>query len=880
MSSKAVIHHGDNFHFAPHWDVAERTQRFHQAQGQPWAELVQWLVAVGDGLVLNKDGSLMACLALKGLDMDSAPNHAVNTARGQVLYALEQMQDARITVSWQVRRRKTTVYPAGDFPDSVSSGIQAALKADFLRNTQYMNKVHVVITMPPPANAMRVMAQVRRSQEELGGWRGTVAAVVNGLKNIAKGESEFPYRDFSEIQEQCDGFAKVLEHFQGACASIGVRRLRGDELGQFLELSSSPTSDSERLEGLPESDTVFLDTTMPKTAIDNSYGDYLCFQWDEREVWGKTYSLNLEKRKDLSVDMLDRLMSAQFEFTLAQTFKLLPRAKGTKVIEDVERYHANRRFPFKSYIVAAITGKSDMEDAPVNKARQEAADEAETLKNLVSMNKAGIGHYYGTVMVLADTPEQCHSDSLRCEEILLAARIAPRHERLHKLSSFLSTVPGCSGEVVLWNEITTENFADLCPLRGLSSGELVNEFLSEQLGVKCPALIALPTAHRAPLYFTGYVGDLGHGMLVGPSGTGKTTFVNLLWTMFRKYPGARFIGFDKNFSVRPPVILQGGSYVDLSPENTSGSARMNPLSLLAGMGGARHIGWVVDWIELLARSRGYAPTSQDRTTLERIVGAIHSVGLSDPSQLRLGSVVVQIPGLNTNALAQALMPWTEGRLYGRYFDNVVDELHVDGVVGIENGSMLTSPELSVPYMAYAFYRIETLLRDTRDKTGLVAPTFIYVPEVWYFLENVHFRAKFFEFLVTLRKLLGVVWLDTQSPDQLVQSSIYSAMRDNMANLVLTPNKKALTGTLSKLYRDEFLLTDEELQAVANGVPKQDYFLKQADMSRRLTLNLPREAMACLRSDKRAQTLLDRLLHADPLDPDWRNAYIEELCRET
>lgn len=871
-----TIHHGDQFHFKNGWDLAQRTQNFHEAQGQPFAELVRWIVPINDSLVLNKDGALMACFELRGLDMDSSSNNSINTAREQVIYALEQMQDAQLTVSWQVRRRKTTLYPAGDFPDPVSAGIQNTLRESFLLNTQYVNRIHVVLCMPPAANTMRVMSQMRRAQEEMGGWKGTYQALLNGFKNVLKGENEFPYRSINEVEEQAEAFSKVLERFQGAMAMVGLRHLRGDELGQFLELSSSPTSDWEQLEGLPDSDAAFLDTTMPKVAIDNGYRDMLCFGWSSQEVWGKTYSLDLRKRKKLSVDMLDRLMSAPFEFTLAHTIKLLPRGKGEREVESVQRYHANRRFPLLSYVAAAFSGNTDMSGAPVNAVRQKAADEAEELKDRVATGVEGIGDYYGTVMVLAATPEQCESDSRILEEILLASRISPRHETLHKLSSFCATVPGCSGEVMLWDKLTTTNFADLCPLRSLDSGDIQNQFLTEQLGVPCPALLALPTIHRTPLYFTGYVGDLGHGMLIGPSGTGKTTFVNLMWTMFRKYPGARFIGFDKNFSVRPPVLLQGGDYVDLSPENATSSAPMNPVrALLTGEDGARHIGWVVDWIELLVRQRGYEPSAQDRLALESAVRSTYHMGLSDPTQLRLGSVVVQLD-LQT-PLAQALVHWTSGNLYGRYFDNEDDAFHVDRLVGIENGSILSSPELSVPYMSYAFYRIEVMLRDTREQTGSVSPTFIYVPEVWYFLSNAHFREKFFEFLVTLRKLMGVAWLDTQSPDQLVQSSIYSAMRDNVASLILTPNKKALTGSLSKLYREEFLLSDEELQAVANGVPKRDYFLKQAVMSRRLTLDLPPTVMACLRSDKRAQTLLDKLQNAG--DSDWRAAYIRELSHE-
>jgi len=871
----------EGFAFAPGDDVAARTRQFHERRGQPCAEWVSWLVALDDQVVLNKDGSLLACFDLAGLDIDSVGIDDVNAAREQLTYALEQLQEAGVTLWWQVRRQRTTKYPTSPFPDPVSQRIDDLLRSAFLRDVYYVNRSSIAMLMAPPGGGARLLQNLQQAQQTAvssgAGLVGMVKALIDTLRGAATGETEFPYQNMHEVEAARQLLRKTADQFSAALSKLGVRPLRAAELGGFLELASSPTTALDAVEPLPRSD-VFLDQTVPRSAIDNDYRDYLRFEWNARETWGKCFTIDLRRREEISLDMLDALMAAPFEFTLSHVFQLLPRAKAERAVAELNRYHANRRFPIRSYLAAALKG-GDMSDAPVNEARQEAADEAQSLMHRLSMGQEGAGYYYGTVMVMGDTPAAVDVAGERCEQIMQNARLRPTQERLHKFSSFASSVPGSQGEVALWDKITTANFVDLCPVRTLYKGEEANDHLTDQLGVPCSTLMTLPTTYRMPFYFTGYVGDLGHASVVGPSGSGKTTFVNLAWTLFRKYRGARGFMFDRDNSTRPAVLLQGGSYMDFSASGTAavGTARrMNPLrALLGGCDAPMHMEYCVRWLSLLARQRGYVPTPKDLVDMESALRATMEMGAKQPGQLRLGSLVVQLD--LQRPLAQALLPWTQGHVYGRYFDNEEDGFDMAVLTGVEMGGILEDEDVAPPFMSYCFYRIKSALRSLKEAQGWAVPTFIYIPETRYFLRNETFKAELEDWLTTVRKLNGVVWLDTQSPDHLVQSSIYSTLRDNIATSIFTPNRKAKSESLSELYMREFMLTPEELDAIAGGIPKRDYFIKQQGLSRRVSLALEPGVMACLRSDKRAQSLLDRLY--DPSDPSWADAYIKELSHE-
>jgi type IV secretion system protein TrbE len=864
---------GEAFRFSPAMSVAERTRAFAKATGNPVAEFVRWLQPIDEQITLNKDGALLACFDFSGLDLDSAANVEINQVRSQLIYAVEQLQEEPLVMTWQVRRRITKRYPEAVFPDPVSQRIDDAQRASFLANVQYINRHNVSLCLYPAASTARILAKLQKVQENSGGIVQSIKALFSGLISGAKGEAEFPYENLEEISQALEQFHKLIDMFLAATLPLGVRLLSGSDLGGFLELCSSPTSEIDTVSDLPNSEA-YMDTCMPVADINNSYRDMLHFEHNGREVWGKCYSIDLRKRQDLQMDMLDKLMASPFEYTMSHVFKFLPRGKGEKMVAEVETYHSNRRYPLKSILVAAIKG-GDLSGVPVNDARQEATDEAKNLRDRITVGQIGVGLYYGVVMVQAATAETCKEAGDRCEEILQTARLLPREEKLHKFSSFAATVPGSHEEIARWQKIKTLNFVDLCPLRTVAQGDFYNAHLSQQLGTPSPALLVLPTKHRTPFYFTGYVGDLGHALIIGPSGTGKTTIAILAWTAFRKYKGSRVIVFDKNYSCRPAILLQGGKYIDLNPEKQTGEKRpmMSPLAALLKDGNTTHLAFCASWIELLTKMRGYIPTAGDRLSLEQALRGTVALGITNTKQLRLSSIIAQLD--MESDFAKSLLPWVEGQVYGSYFDNDEDHFDLTELGGVEMGTVLSHEELAAPFMSYAFYRIASQLRDMGASTDRPIPTLIYIPETWYFIRQPVFAGELEEWLVTLRKLGGVVWFDTQSPDKLVQSPIFAAFRDNIATKIFTPNRMALTQSLGDMYRNEFALMEHEIQYIANGIGKRDYFISQGRISRRISLGLNAEVMACIRSDTKAQLLMDRY-HGKT---DWQDQYIKELSND-
>ena len=855
--------------FEPGQDVATRTQLFQELEGAPLAEVITWLVPLNDHVMLCKDGTMLAALRIGGLDRDSTSVSEMDALREQMLYTAQRLGNETPILGWHVRRRRTTVYPKGVFPDPVSRHMDHLMHQDFLKKVQYINEHIITFALPAAGSGAKLMEHIAREQDRGSGAMGVISALITAAKS-AFGSNPFPYESPAELAPDLDRFEKALDAFISASKTLKLHLLTGDDLGGFLRRSTSVVLDLDTRCPLPLP-VYFGDEVLPVGNVDNSYSDVLVFEHSGKRQFAQCLSIDLRLlKRPLTMMLLDGLMGVPCEFTMAHVFVTLNKNRGAGEARAFAAYYAARKYSWKQILAAAV-GRGELDESQSKKSRANASDEAEEVKELVEEGQEVLGDYYGVVMVHADDMDALNEAVRVVNEILNTAQLNPRLEGLHKFSSFCATIPGSHAQVARWQKITQENFIDLCPSRTVGDGALVNRDLSQKLGAQCEALIAFSTLAGTVFYYTGYVGQLGHELLLGPSRTGKTVIGILEWTQFRKYPGVRVLVFDKDYSCRPAIYLQGGRYIDFTPEKATGHC-LSPIAALMKSGDLTHIEFVVSWIEMLPQARGYKPTSKDRQDIERSVRSTAAAGARDPSLLRLGQVVARLP--QDTELAQALNMWVGDAAYGRYFDNPRDDFDVDHLVGVEMGSVLTHAELAGPLMAYAFYRVEAALRRLGGNETPV-PTLIYVPECWFFLANPVFTARLENWLATLAKLGARVVFDTQTPEKLTQSPAFPVFRDNVPSVIYTPNNKARDGSLRELYTREWGLTDEDLPAIVNGVPQQDYFIVTGGVKRRVSFGLSNELLAHVTSDTLAQTTLQYFIDQG-LPAGWQQQYVERL----
>lgn len=94
------------------------------------SDYLPWAALVGDGVVLNKDGSFQRSAAFRGPDLESAVAAELVAVAARLNNALR-----RIGSGWAIfveaQRLEAAIYPDSDFPDAASRLVDAERKADF-----------------------------------------------------------------------------------------------------------------------------------------------------------------------------------------------------------------------------------------------------------------------------------------------------------------------------------------------------------------------------------------------------------------------------------------------------------------------------------------------------------------------------------------------------------------------------------------------------------------------------------------------------------------------------------------------------------------------------------------------------------------------------
>lgn len=831
------------------------------------SELAPWLTPYNDRVIINKDACLMACFSFEGIDTDSATIGELNSQAEITEFASKVFSDKPITIWWKVDRKRTRYYPGGTFPDPISQSIDDSRRKLFESGNNRVNKHTLTICLHPATGSDRFLARMQRLmmlEEGLSYWK----AGLEALKTFVSDNKAFAYAE-DELHTAAARFEEALTAFVGSfSAKVHYRRLEGDELGAFLSNATTGNTHEQEAVALPKR-SWFLDSYLPAAYVIPGH-NFLEFggfgQTFARIVTIKAFPEPVgEDKTGFSVPgQLDKLLSVEGDISFSQAFRFAGKEKSIKYMQRVNRFNDIAKAGWKGILAGAIKGS--MDGVKVNSGRERDIKQTDDAIGRLTVDQLVSGWYNCTVVCYGDTLDEVDELVKKVESIVRSARFIPNAEKEHSLSAWAGTMPGQWGEIVRWHFTDTANMANLAPLRTISRGQIRNEFLTEHLGVECPPLAALPTDYGTPFYFVHVIMAIGHMLFMGPSRTGKTVMANFLWTMFRKYLRARVIIFDIDHSTRVPVLLQGGSYIDFSDE-TDERPKSNPLVLLED---PRHLGYLVRFIKMLCEMRGYKVQANQETAIENALLATKSLGRS---KWRLLSVFAQI---TDPALKEQLSLWVGDRPYARYFDNVEDNFDLTNLLAMETRTILKDEIVAVPFMDLAFYRIQAQMADEREQ-GLIVPTVIYCPEVWYFLKNERFANQLENYLKTFARYAANLWMDTQSPDELLKSGIFGALRDQLKTIIFTPNKNALSETLYKMFSSDFLLSDAQIRKIAGGRAQQDYFIKQEDMSRMVRPGFDRETLAKLASDGRTRATFDRhYKKGQPTDPDWRQNFIDEM----
>ena len=306
----------------------------------------------------------------------------------------------------------------------------------------------------------------------------------------------------------------------------------------------------------------------------------------------------------------------------------------------------------------------------------------------------------------------------------------------------------------LW--VSSANTSDLSLVFTSGAGEPRNIFLGTEY------LAVLETRQGTPYFLNLHRDDVGHSVVLGAIGSGKSFFLCFLVAQIQKYNPFTFI-FDLGGSYKSLTALLGGTYLKIGPESSGVSINPFCLSLTK-----ENHQFLFSFVRVLAESSGYHLNTQDERDLYSQIGNLYEI---DPSQRRLGTLA----NILNRPLGEALGKWVGSGQYGKVFDNAEDKLTFSRFQAFDFEGLERVPELLEPLLFYVLHRASTAVQDARNATILKA---FVVDEAWRFFRNPIIRGYITEALKTWRKRNAVMILATQSSDDLLRSEMLATVAES------------------------------------------------------------------------------------------------------
>jgi type IV secretion system protein TrbE len=215
-------------------------------------------------------------------------------------------------------------------------------------------------------------------------------------------------------------------------------------------------------------------------------------------------------------------------------------------------------------------------------------------------------------------------------------------ETYNLLNAWLSVIPGNGAHNLRRLALLETNAADLSFVFTLDQGERVSAHLQRE------ALAVFETPHPTPYAFNLHVQDVGHTLVLGATGSGKSFLLNFLVTHAQKYEPLTVI-LDLGHSYRKLAALLGGSYLELGLHHRD--VTINPFKLAAT---PEHLHFLHAFVRVLLEGNDSYRLSEleDREVYE----AVENLYMLDERQRRLFTVANLLP----RALAARLHKWIEG----------------------------------------------------------------------------------------------------------------------------------------------------------------------------------------------------------------------------
>lgn len=766
----------------------------HRPTRNRFIDRVNWGMLVAPGVILCKDGNLLAGWQVEGLDTESMAVAALDAQTDTLAFRLSGLGDAHTV--WSVFRRTPWQPMPGDTPPRTGNPALDALADEALEQLSapgvlWQNRLEVFLSWAPPHAERDLATYLTEFAAECSGFESRIAPVFKATRlgsvhavptggPAKNNQGETPtyctlcsalaglLGQDRRVGVPADGAPVALDVLLGADVIQPMRKERGEER---LRVDDRPLA-------------VLSFTGWPGVFIGTP---------------------------------LEALQDLELPFAWVTRYAALSPARARRAFEWRRKLWLQSSSDMVSDVVGEGGGRRGRYEEAMAERVEETIAEA-------GLGEEGHGFFTSQLLVMGGKGDT-HATLAPATTLLTATAenlfFTLREEAEGALGALLSALPG-HGEANRRKVLMGASaFTDVIPVRGIWQGSATCP--SPKLPPGTPPL-ALARSRTGELFrFNLHHGEVGHTLIFGPTGAGKSVLLGYLTASWLRYPRAQVIFFDRGGSVRHATHALGGRFVE---PGTGGPNGVAPLAHVSELGADWALGWLS---ELVRRELGTVSVEQ-----------AHELRMAAQDIARPGAPPVLLKDVakyvQDKPLRRAIKAWTEGPRAG-LFDR--DGLNVGAALS-ERENKAGRGETA----ALTVFETEALMGAREDVQVLTLdyifaqvarqfdgrPTLVVLDEAWSFFEHDLFQARVKDWLKTGRKQNVAVVMATQSITDATGAAITAHLLESCPTRIYLPNPEARSPLIAKDY-SALGLDPTQIELIARIEAKRDYYVLQSERRR-------------------------------------------------
>jgi len=806
----------------------------HRSTKAGLADLLSYASVISDGVILGKNGALTASWLYRGADDVSSTDEQREAVSRYINAAL-----AKLGNGWMIHvdsvRRETLNYPnakQSHFTDPVCEAIDNERRKLFEGlGTMYDGYFVISLTYFAPHIAQQKFTDLMFDDK-----KGKNTSKKTRGKNLIK-----------QFERDCMGFESDL------AIALKLTRLKSyklkdeqgnlvvyDELLAWLNMCISGDYHPIRLPKNP----IYLDAILGSQELfggviprlGNKYMQAVAIEGFAFESYP---------------GILSSLAELPCDYRWSTRFIFLDQHEA---ISHLEKYRRKWKQKVRS-IVAILMNNPH---ASVNQDALIMVEDAESALADVHSGLVAAGYYTSVIIVRDENRDTLEHASKQIAKEINRLGFTARIETINTMDAFFGSLPSHGVENVRRPLLNTMNLADLIPTSSIWTGE--TQAPNPMYPGDSPALMQCVTSGATPFRLNLHVRDVGHTLMLGPTGAGKSTHLAMLVAQFRRYKNMTVFAFDKGLSLYPltkaiNAVTDGksGLHFEVAGENCKLS--FCPLQFLDSQSDKA---FALEWIETILNLNNVQITPNQRNEIVHALDSMHASGGKTLSEFSLT--------IQDEIIREAIKQYTVDGAMGHLLDSEVDGLTLTDLTVFEIEDLMNLGEkYALPVLLYLFRRIEVSL------TG--QPAIIVLDEAWLMLGHEVFREKIRQWLKVLRKANCAVIMATQSLSDAINSGILDVINESCPTKIFLPNIYARDDDAAALYK-RMGLNSRQISIISDSVPKRDYYYVSEKGRRLYSLALSEFELAFVgASDKDTINYIKELeqVHGN----NWIKVYLEQ-----